>query len=67
MSLAKAIAEAKSLTRSTRREYVVRNSGFYGVPCYFVAPRYEPGFEGYRADLGYAGLGLLVWVPGGAE
>ncbi|HET6416720.1 MAG TPA: hypothetical protein VFG22_10535 [Polyangiales bacterium] len=55
-----AFAEADRLTKHTAREHIVRNRGFAHKPDYIVVPRYEAGFEGYRHDGGYAGLGLWV-------
>lgn len=52
-------AEALELAREesrTGRKHVVRED--YGR--YFVCPLYEPGREGYQADMGYSGLGILV-------
>lgn len=64
MNLREAVFEAIRLGRVTGREHLVRNSGFSSVPKYFICPRYEIGMEGYRADLGYAGLGTLSWMRG---
>jgi hypothetical protein len=58
--LKQAFAWADSLTARTKREHVVRNTGFSKHPSYIAVPRYELGFEGYRHDAGYAALGRWV-------
>jgi hypothetical protein len=59
-NLKAAFKQADSLTRRTGCEHIVRDRGFTHKPNYIVVPRYEPGYEGYRHDAGYAALGLWV-------
>ncbi len=54
-----AIVQARALC-ATGRVHVVRHDYQWG---YFVCPLYETGAEGYRADMGYAGMGVIAWMP----
>ncbi len=55
MNRDEALKQARELSKRGRK-HVVRED--YGR--YFVCPLYESGREGQQADLGYAGLGVLV-------